>query len=131
MAGARLTFHLVAKRGHVHHCLHGTRIHIAHRRRKKIIHLRVMQKAGVALQITGISAEVFIRAKLQWVDEDRHQRHIVFHARAAHKLQMALMEITHGRHEADLFALLPGRRKRLAQFLDGVDDLHGVLLPAE
>ncbi|MNE16286.1 hypothetical protein D3C80_1092270 [compost metagenome] len=78
MAGARLTFHLVAKCRHVHHGLHRARIHIRHRRCKKEIHICMAQQICVTFEITRILVEIFIGAELQRIDENRNDRDVIF-----------------------------------------------------
>ena len=130
MTGTCLAFHLVAEGWHIHHRLHRLRIHVADRWRKKIIDIRSAQQSGIPFQIARIFVEVFIRAELQRINEDRHDGHVIFCSGAMNQFKMAFMEVAHGRHEADAFSRPPCWRQNLTQFLNGADDLHEVLLAA-
>lgn len=90
----------------------------------KIVHALRLQHRLVAGEVTRITRQIFVRAELQGIDEDRGNDDVVVGARPAGKLHVADMQITHSGHEADRAAVQPVRRERRAQIRDGGKGLH-------
>ena len=99
-------------------------IHVTLGGRKQHVHAFLLQLLDVVLQGARVLVEVFVRAELQAVHENGRHHRIAVLARQAHQAQVALVQVTHGRHEGD--AVLAAQL--VAQFLDGRDDFHAFVV---
>ena len=78
----------------------------------------------VAGEVAGIAVEIFARAELQRVDEDRDDDEIAGVAGRAHERPVTLVQEAHRRHEPDPSALRPRAIARGAQVGDRLDVQH-------
>ena len=96
-------------------------IDLLDRRREQDVDALALGQPGVVLFVARVRVEVFGRAELCRVDEQRHDDGCALLACGAHQRQMALVEPAHRGHQAD------GARRdgeRTAQLGDRADRLH-------
>jgi hypothetical protein len=84
--------------------------------------------ATVVLERPRVFREILVGAELGRVDEDRDHDEGGFLLRPADEAEVSLVQATHRRHETDGLTRLTGPGDRVAQFGDGVDDLHAANL---
>ena len=77
-------------------------IDLLHAGRKQQIDPEPPQRLLVGPQGAGVAFEVLPGGELQGVDEDRNHQAIAALPRLAHQLQMAIMQVAHGRHQPDI-----------------------------
>jgi len=98
------------------------RIQLRFRRGKQHIATGGFELRAVGLEGARVAVEIFVRQKLQAVDEDAGHRHVAQWPGAVHQSQMAGVQVAHGGHEGGAVKL----RQVLAQFGAAADDAHGV-----
>ena len=71
-----------------------------------------------------VLGQVFVGAELQRVDEDAGNHEVGTLAGFLHQGNVALVQVTHGRHEGNAFAFAARARHGGAQFEYGLDGVH-------
>ncbi len=118
------TFQLASQFRHIHHGLHRARIHLRNLGCEKNVDTCLFQQRAIAGEIAGVTGKILIGSELQRIDEDRDHRHVVLRFRPGNQRQMADMQKTHGRHEADGLAIATKRGGQTAQLGDGFYKAH-------
>ena len=73
---------------------------------------------------TRVVVRVLVGTELQRIDEDAGDHEVGALAGFLHQRDMTGVEVAHGRHETDAFALAARAGDRGAQVGDGLDDVH-------
>ena len=96
---------------------------------EETIDAHVLQIGRVLLEVPGILLEVLVRSELGRVDEDADDGDIGPGLRSPDEAEMALVEIAHGRNEADLLSLPAPFAGEGLHSGDGLDERHLFPLP--
>jgi hypothetical protein len=85
---------------------------------------RASQSCSIALEISRIRSEVFVRAKLRGIDKDAHDDKVAVLSSNIYESEMPLVEIPHRGHKTDAVALGAGVRERRARLCNRARDEH-------
>ena len=91
---------------------------------KNQIHLPVSAEFEIAIQITGIFFQILPNPKLGGVYENGKNDDVCPIPHQVDKRHMSIMQITHRRHQADRFALVPQLPGEGLHLVYGGKDLH-------
>jgi hypothetical protein len=94
-------------------------------RNKNDIRPGAFQQGKVAVEVPGIGLEVLVWGELRGIDEDADHGYIVFIFGLPDKLEMPLVKVAHGGHEAHG---TPAFTAQVFHFLDGMGCLHALKL---
>ena len=83
------------------HRLAPTGIHGARLGHEQAIDSSGCGEFAIAVQIAGITREVFVRTELQRIDEDTDDDTVGELAGSVHEAQVALVKVSHGGNESD------------------------------
>src|SRR5260370_23101607 len=73
------------------------------------IHAERLEHMQITRQVSWVTFQVFVWAKLGWVNEDTCQEHVILLTPASPERNMSLVEISHSGNKSDLFAANPSR----------------------
>ena len=93
-------------------------------RMKQNVDILVFQQFAVAREVARIGGEIFARAELRRIDEDRHHHAIAALSRCPHQTKMSLVQKPHRRHEGDTPILSALGLAPAAHSGNGFNDLH-------
>ncbi len=99
-------------------------IHARGFRCKHHIHAALFGEGAVTRHIARVTVQVFILAKLDRVNKDGQHQHIGSFSACAQQRGMALMQVAHGGHKGDSFALAFYLERSGLHLCDGIDDLQ-------
>src|SRR5690348_2495900 len=73
------------------------------------VHAKILKHLQIAWQVAWVAFQVFVRAKLGWVNENTRGKDFVLFASLAHKREMPFMEKSHCRDKSDIFGASASR----------------------
>src|ERR1035437_10203909 len=103
----------------------GFGIDLFDRRREENPDAFFFEQPAVAVERARIFCQIFFRAELRWVHEDGNSDRVALRSGRANQRQMALMQSTHGRHQAQALAAGSYSTTGGATFRNGRAYLHG------
>src|SRR5882724_7227872 len=103
-------------------------IHLFSRGREQNGNTLFFQKLAVAFVRPGILGEVFVRAELRRVDEERHSYGVTPGLGRTYQRKMTFMQSAHGGYESEALAVCSGQATESVGFSDIGEDLHGLAL---
>ena len=86
--------------------------------------ITALEKRGIGFERAGIAVEVLVRAELRRVHEHARDDPVGALARRVEQRMVAVVEVPHGRHEADAQAVAAPAGDAGAQLGDGVGAQH-------
>ena len=125
VSGPRCPLQAISEVLYVHEGAEVVRIHRACFRYEDGIHAPFFEHGKVARQVAGVGSEVFVRPKLQGIDEYRGPAQVVLSAGGMYQRHVARVQVPHGGHQpkAALDFLPSG-----ANCWDGAQNLHEKIL---
>ena len=104
------------------------RIHFGIARRKHEIASMLGDQFRIFFQTTRVFVQVFIFAKLNRVQKDAHDGHIVFFDGRIDKARMPAVQSAHRRHDANGFSHFFQGKNFCAEFRNRFDNFHEISL---
>ena len=100
------------------------RIHLLDRRSEKQFHSFFLQQVAVAVEISRISRQIFVRSKLRGIYKNRRRHNIAISLGGPNQRQVPFMQRSHGGHESQSPAAAPRCTARRPHVFDGLADFH-------
>ena len=124
VAGARAAFQALAHPFHVHVGAETVGIDFRRGRGKQVLDAQAFEQRAIGLQPARVLGEIFVRAKLLRVDENRDDHRFTLLLRCPHQRKMALVQGAHRGNEADQVTLGARLPRYLLHPFHRVDRFH-------
>src|SRR5690606_2586264 len=105
--------------------LHAVGVHLVDAGGEHQMRTGIQQPALVLGQGPRVAVQVLVRSELQGIDEDAHDHVVGTLPRHLHQGQVSIMQIAHGRHQADTLVFLTGAAQCSTQLGNRMYRIHG------